>query len=569
MTTERRSGMGTQERLAEALVDGAFLRREQLEQAVELGRKSGKKLQDVLLEQQYLTSETLATVLSFQFNVPVVELRQFHLQPEALKLIPAEVAREHVVLPLSIEGENLRVATEDPLNMDLMDKLGAISRMKIRPVLPLRGGLREMIDSSYKATTQIAQELRQAAEQEAPRVEARTILETEAVAKAPVVRAVDMVIEQAVRDRASDIHIVPRKDDLKVLYRIDGILHQAVSLPKGIHQAMLSRIKVLSSMNIAERRRPQDGGFTTQVGDREVNFRVATLETQFGEMAVIRILDKSVSVLKLSELGLQPGPLQVLQGLLRTPFGMVLVSGPTGSGKTTTLYAALNTLIGTGRNIMTIEDPVEYHFEHINQIQVNRQAEITFVTGLRAIMRLDPDIILVGEIRDAETAGVAVQAALTGHLVLSSIHANDSVAAITRLIDMGIEPFLVTSAVIGSIAQRLVRKVCPYCRTVTSVPAEEAMAYQAEMREPRSEFHLGRGCNFCSNTGFLGRIGVFEVLGLNEKTRRLITQTASAGEIKEQALKDGMMTMRHDGMVKAKDGQTVPLEIMRNVFSID
>ncbi|MBI2856897.1 MAG: type II/IV secretion system protein, partial [Chloroflexi bacterium] len=305
------------------------------------------------------------------------------------------------------------------------------------------------------------------------------------------------------------------------------------------------------------------------VNDREVNFRVATVETQFGEMAVVRILDKSVSVLKLAELGLQPGPVQALQGLLRTPFGKIMVSGPTGSGKTTTLYGALNTLIGTGRNIMTIEDPVEYHFEHINQIQVNRQADITFAAGLRAIMRLDPDIILVGEIRDAETAGVAIQAALTGHLVLSSIHANDSVAAITRLIDMGIEPFLVTTGVIGSIAQRLVRRVCPYCRTMTAVSAEEAMAYQAEMQESRTEFYVGRGCNFCSQTGFLGRIGVFEVLPLSEKIRRMISQSASAGEIRQQAVKDGMMTMRHDGMLKAKDGLTTPLEVIRNVFSIE
>lgn len=568
MTQERRS-LGTQDRLGEALVDGAFLRPEQLDQAREISQRTGKRLQEVLLEQQYLSAETLATVLSFQFNVPVVELRQFQMQPEAVRLIPGEVARSNNVLPLSVDGDTLRVATEDPLNMELLDKLSAITRMRIKPVLPLRGGLREMIDSSYKATDTLELELRQAVEREAPRVEVKSILQTEAVAKAPVVRAVDMIIEQAVRDRASDIHIVPRKEDLKVMYRIDGVLHEAVSLPKGVHQALLSRIKVLGNMNIAERRRPQDGGFSMPVGDREVNFRVATVETQFGEMAVIRILDKSVSVLKLADLGLQPGPLQGLQGLLRTPFGMILVSGPTGSGKTTTLYAALSTLIGTGRNIMTIEDPVEYHFQHINQIQVNRQADITFVVGLRAIMRLDPDIILVGEIRDAETATVAVQAALTGHLVLSSIHANDSLSAITRLVEMGVEPFLVTSAVIGSIAQRLVRRVCPYCRTMSTVSPGEAMAYQAEMNEARSDFYVGRGCNFCSNTGFLNRIGVFEVLPLNEKLRKLIGQSTPAGDIRREAVKDGMMTMRHDGMLKAKDGLTVPMEIIRNVFSIE
>lgn len=562
------SGVGTQDLLGEALVDGAFLSRDQLEKARSAASASGKRLQETLVEMQLVTAETVATVLSFRFNVPVVELREFELRPEALRLIPAEVARTHNVLPLSIDGDILRVATDDPLNIELIDKLSAISKMRVKAVLPLHGGIEKMVDSSYKATAEVAHELRQAAAREAPLVEVKLKLEAEAIAKAPVVRAVDMILEEAVRDRASDVHIVPQKNDLKVLYRIDGILHEATVLPKGVQQALLSRIKVLSNMNIAERRRPQDGSFTSRLGDREVSFRVATVETQHGEMLVLRILDKSLGVLKISELGMQRTPENVYQKLLTTPFGMILVSGPTGSGKTTSLYAALNTLVGTGRNIMTIEDPVEYHFEGINQIQVNRAADITFVTGLRAIMRLDPDVILVGEIRDAETATVAVQASLTGHLVLSSIHANDSASAIVRLIDMGVEPFLVTSAVVGSIAQRLVRKVCPHCRSMSVVSAGDAMAYQADMHEARPEFYVGKGCNFCSSTGFLGRVGVFEVLALDEPIRGLVARSAHSTEIRVQAIKDGMMTMQRDGMLKARDGITTPGEILRNVSSI-
>jgi general secretion pathway protein E len=397
------------------------------------------------------------------------------------------------------------------------------------------------------------------------------LLEVEAVARAPVVRAVDMIVAQAVKERASDVHIIPRGDSVKVLYRIDGVLHEAVTLPLGVHAALVSRIKVLSNMNIAERRRPQDGQFSLKINDKdkeEVDFRVATAETHHGEMVAIRVLDKSGAVLQLTDIGLQPNPLQLFQTLLTSPFGMLLVSGPTGSGKTTSLYSALNQLIPLKRNILTIEDPIEYHFEEINQLQVNRQAGVTFAAGLRAIMRLDPDIILVGEIRDAETATTAVQAALTGHLVLSSIHANDAAGSIIRLIDMGVEPFLVVSAVIGAVAQRLVRRVCPYCLTTAAVPPAEAMAYQNEMHEPHTEFQVGRGCNFCSHTGFRGRVGVFEVLAMNDQIRALVPKGATASEIRKEAISDGMIPMRHDGMLKAKDAITTPGEVVRNVFNI-
>jgi general secretion pathway protein E len=371
-----------------------------------------------------------------------------------------------------------------------------------------------------------------------------------------------------VKDRASDIHFVPQQDALKVYYRIDGVLHEAVSLPLGVQQPLLSRIKVVAGMDIAERRRPQDGQFSANIEGKEIAFRVATVETYYGEMMVLRVLDKSVSLLKPAELGFQPSALSTFERLLELPFGMIMVSGPTGSGKTTTLYAALNSLIGKGDNIMTIEDPIEYQFPGINQIQVNRQAGITFAAGLRAIMRLDPDIILVGEIRDKETAEIAVQAALTGHLVLSTIHSNDAASSIVRLIDMGIEPFLVTSAVVGCVAQRLVRRVDSYCQTLSPVPADEALAYRQATGEARAEFYNGRGCNFCSYTGYRGRIGLFEVLALNDPIRAIVARNGTSVEIKEQAIKEGMLTMRQDGMLKAKDGITTPGEVIRNAMTI-
>jgi general secretion pathway protein E len=368
------------------------------------------------------------------------------------------------------------------------------------------------------------------------------------------------MLTQAVRDRASDIHIEPQEDCLLVRNRIDGVLHEAVRLPLGVHTAIMTRIKVLANLNIAERRRPQDGQFGTTINNKRIDFRVATVEGSHGEMGVLRVLDKSVLLIKLPELGMNPAVLQPFDKLLASPFGMILVSGPTGSGKTTTLYSALQKLDAKERNIMTIEDPIEYSFTGINQIQVNRQAGITFPVGLRAIMRLDPDVILVGEIRDTETATTAVQAAITGHLVLSSIHANDAVSALIRLIDMGVEPFLVTSAVVGSLSQRLVRRVCPYCRHMMEVSPAEAMAYSTAMGEARDKFMVGRGCNFCSRSGFLGRVGVYELMTFSDNLRKMVMRGVSASELKEQAVSEGMIAMGKDGMQKSGTGSPLRMK---------
>jgi general secretion pathway protein E len=552
--------------IGKRLLDGGFVNSEQVEAAREVALSSSKELVDVLLEQGLISIETLASILSLEYNVPAVNLASIEVQTEAIAMIPAHIAREQRILPISVDGNILTIAMENPGDLQVISSLSSLTRKQIKAVVPVGMKLNDAIDRYYRLIGEIEQQLSQV-------VGLKTAKETteasaDLVKEAPVVQAVDMLLTQAVRDRASDIHIEPQKDYLRIRFRIDGVLHESLKLPQGVHSAILTRIKVMAGLNIAERRRPQDGQFSVTVNNKPIDCRVACIEGDYGEMAVIRILDKSVLLLKLSDLGMYPSILQPFEKILGSAFGMILVSGPTGSGKTTTLYAALSQLNASEVNIMTIEDPIEYRFDKINQIQCNRLAGITFAVGLRAIMRLDPDIILVGEIRDKETATTAVQAALTGHLVLSSIHANDSISAVIRLIDMGVEPFLVTSAVLGSLSQRLVRRVCRSCSTTSEASPAAAMAYQAEMKEERRDFLYGHGCNFCTRTGYLGRVGAFELLTLSDPIRRLLTKGASASEIKAVAMQEGMVGIRHDGMQKAKDSLVTPEEVLHNVFTI-
>lgn len=555
--------------LGMALVKGSFISDSDLKAAEEIAARTDKKLSEVLVEQGLVDSEVLGSVLSLKYGISVVNLAQLEIQPEAIALVSEQVAREHHILPISVDGDTLTIATNEPQDFRTVNSIASLTRKRIETVIPVGMSLDDAIDANYTLSAQIQQQVSQIAGLNLElAAEGAEVSEIDALRQAPIVQAIDMMLMQAVRDRASDIHIEPQEDCLLVRNRIDGVLHDAVRLPLGVHTAILTRIKVMANLNIAERRRPQDGQFSATVANKKVDFRVGTVEGGHGEMAVLRVLDKSMLLIKLPDLGMSPLVMQPFEKLLGSPFGMILVNGPTGSGKTTTLYASLQRLDAKQRNIMTIEDPIEYSFKGINQIQVNRQAGITFPVGLRAIMRLDPDIILVGEIRDAETAATAVQAAITGHLVLSSIHANDAVSAVIRLIDMGVEPFLVTSAVIGSLSQRLVRRVCPYCHQMAEVPPSEAAAYEAEMGETAVKFSVGRGCNFCSRSGFLGRVGVYELLTLSDNVRKMIMRSASAGELKEEAIKEGMNSMHRDGMQKVKDGMTTPGEILRNVFTI-
>ena len=550
------------------LVEGGFVKREQLETARDIAKRNNRDLRSVLLEQKLVSHETLAMVLSFELNVPTVDLKEAQVQPAALALISEEIARKYNVLPIAVDGNTLTVATTEPDNTQLLDTLATLTKKKIKPVIPLDGGMTESIDDRYRLSTRVEKEIRQLLGAVRTSDITDPTLTLEAVSNAPVVKAVEMLLVQAVRDRASDIHIIPQEHDVLIRYRIDGIMHDSVVLPHEVHSAVLTRIKVMANMNIAERRRAQDGQFSATLSGKSVDFRVATIGTNHGEMAVLRVLDKALSLIELSDLGMSPHMLEGYEKCLVSPFGMIMISGPTGSGKTTTLYASVSKLRSGELNVMTIEDPIEYEFKGVNQIQVNRAADIGFANGLRAIMRLDPDVILVGEIRDAETANTAIQAALTGHLVLTSIHANDAAGAIVRLLDFGVEPFLVTSGVIAAVSQRLIRKICPKCGETREAPVIQGMAYEKEMGEKRTEFVYGKGCSYCSRTGFRGRIAAFEMITMTDSIRQMVSRGAGSFEVKQQALKEGMVTMRRDGMLKVRDGITTPGEVIRNVFTI-
>ncbi len=558
---------GTMRRdLHAVLLDAGLITAEQL-QAAQQAQQEGQTITDVLLAQGVITPRDVATALSLQLNLPLIDLKRHVVQPQALSLVPEEIARRYNAVPLDIINGELIVVMENPLDIQALEDISIRAGIRARPMVGTRDDIQQAQLLYYRAKGEIERQLGQIVPEptvlpEAPRLTA------EVVTQNPVARVVELLLGQAIRDRASDIHISPDDNALRVRYRIDGILHDVLTAPLSVHGPLISRIKVLAGMNIAERRRPQDGQFIFQGERGEVDVRVATADTARGEMAVLRLLDKSISLMQLEELGFLPEALAAYERLYTMPFGMFLVAGPTGAGKTTTLYATINRLDRDENNIMTIEDPIEYKFERINQIQVNRQAGITFATGLRAIMRLDPNVILVGEIRDRETAETAVQAALTGHLVLSSIHANDAVGALYRLIDLGVEPFLVVSALTGVVAQRLVRKVCEHCSTPVSASPEERLAFEAELGSAPTVFYQGQGCNFCADTGYRGRTGVFEVLTVNEAIRRLVMRGASADEIEAQAVADGMVRLRRDGMLKVKQGITTVSEVMRNVYTL-
>ena len=546
--------------LRQVLIDSGLVTAKQVDEIVQ--ESEGKNLGQLLVERGIITAQELAMVIGLQFNIPCVDLSTYQIQPEALRLIPESVSRKYNVIPLAISNNTLQVAMAEADNILILEALKARTKMKIESAVAPADEIKEAIDRNYKAFSEIEAHLHDVAP-----ATAKERISVEAVSGAPIVRALDLLINEAIKNRASDIHIEPQEDKLRVRYRIDGVLHETMSLPISAHAPLISRLKILANMNIADHR-PQDGQFSLKAKEREVDIRVATIFTKYGQMGVLRILDKSFSALSLNELGFLPDNLEKYENMLKTPFGMILISGPTGSGKTTTLYASVNHLDCKGRNIITVEDPVEYRFKDINQIQVNPRAGLTFATGLRAIMRHDPDVILVGEIRDSETAEIAVQAALTGHLVFSSVHANDTVSTLFRLLDLGVGPFLVSSALIGVVAQRMVRKVCPYCRQPTRAPAEEQLAYSKELGEERTEFLYGSGCNSCSNTGYLGRTAVFEILLMSEETRRMLLTGASAAQIRAQASEEGMISMWRGSMLKVKEGITTPSEVLRNVFSI-
>lgn len=563
--TNQAAALPQQRRLGQVLVDAGLLSKEQVDEAVREATKRGTRLGKYLVEAGVTSADDLAMALSLQLNLPFIDLKRHAVQPEATALVPEMFARQHELIPADILQDGLLVVMAEPGNLQVLEDLKARAKMNIRPAVGIPADIMEAIQRHYRATGEIEQQVSRVAPAPSP---VQEVLTPDLIAQTPIVRTVELLIAQGVRDRASDIHLDPQADHLRIRHRIDGILHDVQRLELSVHPAIVSRLKVLGGLNIAERRRPQDGQFSFEVDGNDVDFRIATVETAHGEMAVLRVLDKSLSFLALSELGMPPNGLREYTELLGTPFGMILTGGPTGSGKTTTLYASVNQLDRESKNIITIEDPVEYQFADVNQIQINPRAGLDFAGGLRSILRLDPDVILVGEVRDSETAKLALEAALTGHLVLSSIHANDAVGVLFRLADLGVDPVLTSSALVGAVAQRMVRRVCPHCGEEEAASVQEQAAYQRELGKPRARLMSGAGCNFCAGTGYLGRTGVFEVLRMGDSVRRLLVRGAGAEELKAAAVQEGMTTMWRNGLLKVRDGVTTVSEVMRNVQSI-
>ncbi len=569
-THSRRTGL-----LGRILLDQAMVTDEQLDQALYVQQRSGGMLGHILVEQGALSPSQLARALSLQWGLPFVELSAREIDPAIVKIVPQHIARRHTVLAIEKTVDELKLAISDPLNVVALDDVRLVTGLRIDPVLAPRDEITAAIGRHYNDNSDVDEAIRLAA---GPELEMAADLGEEIsverlrtmVDEAPVVRLVNLIINQAIADRASDIHIEVYRRSLHVRNRVDGILYDVMAPPKSIHPAMVSRIKIMANMDIAERRVPQDGRSHLVIEGKEYDLRVSTLPTVFGENVVMRILDQSTARVGLERLGFAAGMYQAWESLIRKPHGMILVSGPTGSGKTTTLYSTLNKLNTLDKKILTVEDPVEYQLTRVNQVQVNPKAGLTFANGLRSFLRQDPDIIMVGEIRDRETAVIAIQASLTGHLVLSTIHTNDAPSTLTRLVDMGIEPFLVSSALMAVIAQRLVRTICPYCKESYTPPSEALRRLGIKPRAGEEVvFYRGRGCDRCKGSGYRGRTGVFELMIVSEPIRQRILKGTSATDIQALAVADGMKTLGDDGILKVLEGSTTVEELLRVVFIED
>jgi type IV pilus assembly protein PilB len=558
------------DRIGEILIRDGLINRQQLDKALEDARASGHRVGFSLVKLGLIGEQELAITLARQHRVSAVDLERVKLDPKLLKLIPPDVALKSLVLPLRRVGRTLTVAMADPGEMGVIDDLKFITRFDIEPVIAGEFTLRRIVEREYdSADDRMTDLLKQFDEEEIELVEDQEeevsvgALQAQ-VEEAPVVKLINGILNDAVMRGASDIHFECYERDIRVRYRIDGTLMEIMRPPIKMKAALISRFKILSDLNIAERRLPQDGRIKIRIGKRVIDFRVSTLPTLFGEKIVLRILDKGNLTLDLEKFGMEPKAEQDFMKAIMNPYGMVLVTGPTGSGKTTTLYSALSRVNTTDVNIMTAEDPVEYNLHGINQVQVRADIGLTFASALKAFLRQDPNIIMLGEIRDIETGGIAIKAALTGHLVLSTLHTNDAPSTITRMVDMGIEPFNVASAVNLITAQRLVRRICSKCKEPTTYdPAYLEAAGLSEEDVAGATFFKGAGCEDCGGSGYRGRQGLYEVMAMSPALRRMILQSASTADLQAQAISEGMLTLRMDGLLKVKRGITTLEEVVK------
>lgn len=551
-------------RLGDLLVEAGLITPEQLTKALAVQKKTGDRLGRILINLGYVTEENIIEVLEFQLGVPHVDLNKMQIDPAAARTIPETLAERYQVIPIKKEGRRLTLAMVDPTNFYAIDDVRLASGCDVEPVIAAEKEILRAIQETYG----VRELVEKAVDQLALASDAGEA-GVEIAEDAPAVSIVNSLIRQAVKDHASDIHIEPQDKGVRVRFRIDGMLREVASFPRPVHNVLVSRIKIMSGMDIAEKRLPQDGRVKFTEAGREIDLRVSTLPTILGEKVVIRLLDQQSAVLDLSALGFSAANMERYQRLVRQAYGMVLVTGPTGSGKTTTLYATLRVLNDLSRNIVTVEDPVEYRLDGINQVQVNHRAGLTFASGLRSILRQDPNVVMVGEIRDRETAEIAIRAALTGHLVLSTLHTNDAAGAVTRLLDMGIEPFLVASSVLGVVAQRLVRLICRECRqSYEPLPEAPERLFAGVAPTEALVLYRGAGCPRCGYTGYRGRIAIQEVMLLSSRLREAVNRRAGSDEIASLAREEGMTTMQEDGLAKARQGLTTVEEVMRVAYSL-
>jgi len=556
------------------VLEKGFATEKDIEKALSIQKVTKEPILKILIDTGVLTEEQAAQVLADQWGLQYVNLLNYPVDKASLRLLDPERARYYGIFVLKKEGEKVHVAISDPTNIEAMDYLRLILGNNIVFYVSTRAAINQAIEKYYEMESA----LKQAEEEAGPTPEVIKQEEELDITKlkqlgeeAPVIRLVNNIISQAIVEGASDIHVEPLERSLRVRYRIDGILYEKQTFPKTIQPGIISRFKIMANMDIAEKRIPQDGRISLKFEGRKIDFRVSSLPTVYGEKIVLRILDKSKALMPLEKLGFSAENLKKFEEIIAQPYGMVLISGPTGSGKTTTLYSALHRLNTPTRNIITVEDPVEYQIRGINQVQVNDKAGLTFASALRSILRQDPDIILIGEIRDSETARIAIESALTGHLVFSTIHTNDSASIPTRLIDMGIEPFLVASSLIGATAQRLIRKVCNYCKKPYRPDSEvlQNLSSQTSVNLEDIDFYKGEGCDKCNHTGYKGRVAINEILPITPAVQKLIMKNASSREIAEQAKKEGMKTLLDDALTKAAEGLTTIEEVLRVVSTIE
>jgi type IV pilus assembly protein PilB len=551
--------------LGESLVDEGIITSEQLKEAQSQEMRTGERLRNVLVKMGLMAEEDLVAFLSEKLGLPRIELAHYLIDPEVVDLVPEALAKKYGLIPVFKIGNRLTCAMVDPWNIFALDEVRMATNLTIECAVATASEIKKALSQYYGAKGSMEDlinsiDAEKFGEKEGGEIDTEKL---QGIIEEPVViKLVNLIVMKAIQERASDIHIEPEEETLKTRFRVDGILHEVSSPPKYLQSAIISRIKIMASLDIAERRKPQDGRFTIKAVGKEIDVRVSCLPTVYGENVVLRLLDASAALLSLKDIGFPKDVLKKYEKLITRPHGIILVTGPTGSGKTTTLYASLDKINTVEKNIITIEDPVEYKLRGIRQIQINPKVDLTFANGLRSILRQDPNIIMVGEMRDTETARIAIQAALTGHLVFSTLHTNNALGAITRIVDMGVEPYLVSASVIGVLAQRLVRTICKDCKEKYT-PTKEELKDLGLNEEEKINFYKGKGCPKCINTGYRHRLGIFELMPMDDTIRHLIIAKASLEDISKQAVAGGMIFLKEDGLRKIREGVTTVEEVLR------